>query len=174
MYKQTGQTHGGKQTCLRCLSHFTCERTLNNHVEKCLKLHDGECAVRKLKEGSVAEFKNVVKMEKAPYVVYADFESVIDKVTGTHKACEYATNLVNSLGESLKSNLYRGEDCMPRFFDNLDAIRDFVDTIPKADMIITPQQQKEFIKSTECYMCGKEYTPEEHVTNWPVKDHDHV
>ena len=33
MYKQTDQTDGGKHLCLRCLHHFSSERTLNNHIK---------------------------------------------------------------------------------------------------------------------------------------------
>ena len=98
MYKQTKETHGGKLTCLRCLHHFGSERTLNEHIEKCLDLHDGKCLIKMPPEGSVVKFKNLMKMEKVPYVVYSDFESVMDKATGVHTACGFATHLVNSMG----------------------------------------------------------------------------
>jgi hypothetical protein len=119
--------------------------------------------------GSVMEFKNFKNMEKAPYTVYADFESIIDKESKVHTACGYGLNLVNSLGESLKFNIYRGEDCMERFFEELDEIEELVDSIPIAKMIITPEQEREFDNATHSYMCRKLAKDDP-----LVRDHDHV
>ena len=126
------------------------------------------------KEGSVVKFKNFMKMEKVPYVVYSDFESVMDKNTGVHTACGFAVHLVNSMGKSLRFYQYRGEDTMDRFFEELDVKERTVDDIPVAEMIITLEQRVEFKKSTECYMCGKQYSFEDIVENLPVRGHDHI
>ena len=116
MYTQTSQTHRGKFTCLRCLCHFTEARTLSAHIPGCLAVHDGECRVRMPCEGDILIFENQHKRHRVDYVVYSDFESVMDKTTGVHTPCGYATLLVDSTGKPLKFDLYRGEDCMDRFF----------------------------------------------------------
>ena len=141
MYKQSDQTHGGKLTCLICLHHFGSKRTLNEHIEKCLALHDGKCLVKMPKEGSVVKFKNFMKMEKVPYVVYGDFDTVLDKNTDVHIACGFAVQLVKSMGKSLRFYQYRGEDTMDRFFEELDVIERMVDEIHVAEIIITPEQR---------------------------------
>ena len=121
-----------------------------------------------------------MKIEKVPDVVYADFESVLDKnfesvdKNDVHIACSFAVHLVNSMGRSLKFYQHRGEDTMDRFFEELNVIQRMVDEIPMVKMIITPEQQAEFKKSTECYMCGKEYSFEDILENPPVGDHDHI
>ncbi|XP_067947655.1 uncharacterized protein [Watersipora subatra] len=169
MYAQT-EHKKSKYTCLRCLHHSTCERTFKDHIKGCLAAHDGTCVVKMPEPGSVMKFKNIKNMEKAPYTVYADFESIIDKNTKVHTACGYGVNLVNSLGESLRFETYRGEDCMERFFAELDRIEELIYSIPIAKIIITPEQEREFKTATECYMCGREATEED----WLVRDHDHV
>ena len=138
IYQQTNNTNK-LHTCLRCLHHFTCKRTLQEHIPKCLKLHDGECTVNMPPEGSYIKFKNIMKMEKALYTVYSDFELVIDKETNKHIPCGFARALVNSASEMLRFNLHRGEDCMEKFFKDLQEIKDMVDNIPIAPMKITDQ-----------------------------------
>ncbi|XP_067936706.1 uncharacterized protein [Watersipora subatra] len=172
MRKQTYMTGGrSNYTCLRCLHHSTCERTFKDHIKGCLATHDGTCVIKMPKPGSVMKFKNIKNMEKVPYTVYADFESIIDKNTKVHTACGYGVNLVNSLGKSLRFETYRGEDCIERFFAELDRIEELIDSIPIAKIITTPEQEREFKTATECYMCGREATEEE---DWLVRDHDHV
>ena len=61
------------------MHHVGSKRTLNEHKEKCLALHNGKCLVKMPKEDSVVKLKNIMKIEKVPDVVYADFESVLDK-----------------------------------------------------------------------------------------------
>ncbi|XP_067940274.1 uncharacterized protein [Watersipora subatra] len=171
MRKQTDHRGHSNYNCLRCLHHLTCERTFKDHIKGCLAAHDGTCIIKMPKPGSVMKFKNIKNMEKVPYTVYTDFESIIDRDTKVHTVCGYGVNLVNSLEKPLRFETYRGEDCMERFFAELDRIKELIDSIPIAKIIITPEQEQAFKTATECYMCGREATEEE---DWLVRDHDHV
>ena len=65
--------HDGKHHfCLRCLNPFWCEESLNKHQEywgnhEAVKIHMPE-------KGTMLQFKNYHRSEKAPFIVYAYFE----------------------------------------------------------------------------------------------------
>ena len=79
--------HGVKTFfCTRCISGHCSERTLQEHMIYCRCVDTPPCHVvfPKLNEdGSppTIKFKNIQHMMKAPYVVYADTESIIQPVT---------------------------------------------------------------------------------------------
>ena len=61
--------------CLRCLNPFWCQKALDNYKEYC---NDYEAVKIELpKKGTMLEFKNYHRLEKVPFLVYADFESFI-------------------------------------------------------------------------------------------------
>ena len=73
------------------------------------------------------KFKNHYKKLKAPFVIYADFESLTEKygTVGTkykntdahqkHAPCGFMINVVNSIAGSSEPYLYRGEYCIDVF-----------------------------------------------------------
>ena len=83
MYMQTSCNTGGKFTCLRCLCHFTYERTLAAHIPECIAVHDGESKVKMPKAGSVVKFTNLYKQNPVNYTIYEDFECIMDKTFQT-------------------------------------------------------------------------------------------
>lgn len=58
---------------------FSSEDILKSHTEDCLVIN-GEQAVRMPKEDSKIKFTNDYKQEPVPYVIYADFEILVEKV----------------------------------------------------------------------------------------------
>ena len=81
------------------------------------------------------KFQNYQRQMKAPYVIYADFESIIEKYhtcippterssttkTEVHKPCGFSLVAVRSDGEvkDKKACCYRGEDCVKQFLATL-------------------------------------------------------
>ena len=78
----------------------------------------------------IIEFKQYQKFDKAPFIIYADLECLIEKIDGcknnpenssTTKAGEHiASGVSTSTISSLKSienkhGVYRGKDCMKKF-----------------------------------------------------------
>ena len=65
-------------------THFFCRFCLHGFTrESLLKDHDGECFVHVgQKTGfpteTTVQFSNIAKQVKAPFVVYADFESILE------------------------------------------------------------------------------------------------
>jgi hypothetical protein len=82
------------------------------------------------------EFSSIEKQLKAPFIVYADFESVlenVDIVTGKtvkfqrHRACSYMyhivptfPNLISNSSSFNATRLYVGKDAAEHFLDSLE------------------------------------------------------
>ena len=125
-----------KHFCLRCISPHSSERTLQDHLVYCRGVDAAPCHAvfpQATEDGSppTIQFKNIQHMMKAPYVIYADTESIVKPAdspntdtntvqTSEHIPCSFAYTVVRSDGRVKSEKLYRGEDCMDVFFDWLD------------------------------------------------------
>lgn len=79
MYNETKHKER-KHFCMYCLQCFSSERVLNDHSENCIILN-GKQAIRMPEEGkNTLQFQNTNKKIKVPFVIYADFESITEKV----------------------------------------------------------------------------------------------
>ena len=89
------------------------------------------------KAGETIAFKNHFKKLKAPFAIYADFEfltvpidvkskSTKAKTTSyqNHRPCGFMIHVVNAITGSSKPYLYRGEDCMDRFVEKINKVRE--------------------------------------------------
>ena len=134
--------------------------------------------------GATIEFKNHFKKLKAPYVIYADFECLtvpIDvkskstKATTTsyqnHRPCGFMINVVNAITGSSEPYLYRGEDCMDKFVEKMNEVRQ--DVIKKMkevkEKIMTEDDKTDFDTATKCFVCGKGFQEGDK----KVRDHCH-
>ena len=77
----SSQTSNGKRKehfCLRCLNPFWCEKALSKHKEYCNEYK--AVKIELPNKGTMLEFKNYHRMEKVPFIVYADFECFIKPI----------------------------------------------------------------------------------------------
>ena len=127
---------------------------------------------------------------KAPYVVYADTESIIQPVTNpntssntvhtsTHIPCSFAYVIVRSDGKVISEKLYRGEDCMDVFFqqleDELEEIRKDLKNARPLEM--TKEDWDRHNAADTCWICGgpfQSYSRGDKGGMWKVLDHDHL
>ena len=79
------------------------------------------------------KFEKHFKKLKAPFVIYGDFECLttetsegIKESNQNHKPSGYMLNLVNAYSGAMKPFLYRGEDCIDKFCETSNNIRDDV------------------------------------------------
>ena len=124
------------------------------------------------KPGTFTEFKNTKNMLKVPYVIDADFESVIetgcrsekkgDKTTlnGKHVPSSFALACIRSDGKLMHVQLYRGkgndeQNIMTRFSQALNTVHNIIQRQREAPMEITALQKEEFSATTECYLCQR-------------------
>ena len=71
-----------KHFCMHCLQCFSSERVLTNHKDNCIQVN-GTQAVQMLdKDNNILKFNNFHKQLPVPFVIYADFEAITEKISG--------------------------------------------------------------------------------------------
>ena len=113
-----------KHFCERCLHGYTTEELLERHKPECKGLLKSPTRTEMPKEGeNKMKFQNYNKQMKAPYVVYADFECLVKKIstcepnnkhsftvkTEKHEPCGFSYVIVRSDGQTYGPFIYRGE-----------------------------------------------------------------
>ena len=187
MYNKT-KHNCKKHFCIHCLQCFNSEEILNKHLENCLIINKKQNIVMP-KKGSKIHFKNYYKMLKNPFVIYCDFESILEPIeTAKHDAnttsytTEYQNHLISSYAYRLVCQndkytkpikYYRGENATKDFLNNLLKESDEIENILKnkfnEKMIISKEQQNEFYKSKICHICNKKLSKFD-----KVRDHCHI
>ena len=109
-------------------------------------------------------FKNHYKKLKCPYVIYGDIECLTTQtdegIKGTyqeHKPSGFMLNVVNSITDECKPYLYRGEDCMEKFCETMNEIREeimYVINHPLPMNDLTDQEKKEHDEAKRCFICN--------------------
>ena len=116
-------------------------------------------------------FKNYHKQMKAPYVVYADFESLVKKIatcepdneksftikTEKQEPCGFSFLIVRSDGQAFGPVTYRGEDAVYNFLRILlvEEKRMREDMANKRPIAMTNSDWQKHKKATECHICNK-------------------
>ncbi|CAB3984674.1 Gastrula zinc finger, partial [Paramuricea clavata] len=189
LYSVSGYEHK-KHFCLHCLHSCKSEELLEKHRETCIEVN-GTQATKLPKEGTKIKFKNHRNSMPAPFVIYADFESILvpeekkvdsenseDKSSTdlyqTHKACSFGLKTVCHYDDKYSGEYisYVGEDATQVFLKTVlkESIkcREMVNKIFKKKMVITPEQEAEFWMTRNCSICGNDLGDDR------VRDHDHV
>ena len=130
MYNQT--KHKDKKFfCMYCLQNFTTEKILKNHSEICMVFNGKQAIEMPNKDNNKLEFNNFHKQLPVPFVIYADFEAITEKIHGCqpnddksytetyqkHVDCSYGYKVVCCYDEkySKPDQIYRCE----KLFTNL-------------------------------------------------------
>jgi len=173
--------------------HF-CERRLHGYSRKdLLEIHKPECKgllksptrTEMLKEGeNKMSFTNYHKHMKAPYVVYADFECVLEKIascepqqdesftvkTEKHEPCI----AVRSDGKLYGPFNHRGTDIVYVFLMWLQnherEMRE--DMAHKRPLVMTPEDWQKHRKATNCHICAKGLVKDLYCDSMAVYDYD--
>ena len=82
-FRQTKHEHK-KHVCRNCLWGFSSKQVLEKHNPRCITLN-GEQAVDYPTKGSTLEFESLQNSLSVPFVIYADLESILQKLTETEK-----------------------------------------------------------------------------------------
>ena len=115
--------------CFSCLHSFRTENKFRSH-EKVYKHKDFCGIVMPSEKDNILEFKQYMKSDKTPYIIYSDIESLIKKINGCannpeksstpkigeHIPCGYSMSTIWAFDHiENKHTLYRGKDCMKKF-----------------------------------------------------------
>ena len=175
-----------RHLCLNCFNSFNSSETLEAHTEYC---YDNESVkINMPPSGTYLRFKNFLHSEKAPFVIYADFECKIIRMDNCnpdpnksytkkyqkHEPVSF-TYYIISINESVYESRKRtytktkeeDEDAIDVFIKWLEKdVKDIANIEPKK-MIFTEEDRKQFNKASDCWICG------EYLGNDRVRDHCH-
>ena len=174
--------------CPSCMKSYREVSKLDHHLKDsgCVKFGEKVELPSATEAKEYVKFKNVSKMLKKPFVIYADFESILKNVERDenattqkyqqHEACGYAFKRVSTLEKYDKPlQLYRGdgtENVAEHFINAIvkenDEIRKIMsDVIP---MNLTDDEEQQFQSCSKCYLCNVDYNDDD----IKVRDHDHL
>ena len=167
---QVSKHNGAIYFCKRCLNHFSKPEKLNDHIEICKE--KSACKIEVPKPGEIIEFKNHKKSLRVPFVIYADFEAVTDKIDSATPNPEksftekYQKHTPSGFCYYVKKDdvenyaepvVYRGEDCVEKFCTMIEEEVKEIGTIYK-DIIpleMTAEDNEKFYSATDCHICNK-------------------
>ena len=138
--------------------------------------------------GTFLRFKNFLHSEKAPFAVYADFESLIKPMDNCnpdpnksytkkyqkHEPISFSYYILCSIYGVYKSILRKYTKTKPEDADAMDVFIKWLEEDVKAianikekEIIFTEEDRKQFNKASDCWICG------EYLGNDRVRDHCH-
>ena len=79
MYNQTKHEHR-KHFCMYCLQCFSSEDVPKKHSTNCITINGKQAIKMPEKDKNVLKFNNFLKLLPVPFVVYAVFEAITDKI----------------------------------------------------------------------------------------------
>ena len=181
--------------CLNCFNSFKSPDSLDKHKEYC---YNNECVkILMPPQNTFLRFKNFRYSEKAPFAIYADFESLIKPLDNCdpdpnrsytkkyqkHEPisfCYYIECFNNTLckeifnddtkRKQLKSYIKtkpEDPDAIDVFIKWLEDDVKFLVNIEQKKMVFTKEDEKQFNTASDCWICGEE------LENDRVRDHCH-
>ena len=174
---------------MHCLQCYYSEIDLENHNNDCIVFNGVQATVMP-PEGSKLFFKNHHKQLPAPFVIYADFEAITQKITTCeqdngksytqthqrHEACGFGYKVVCHYDKtySKPTIAYRGSGAVSIFLISMflevqDCQRVIKENFNKP-LNLTEIEGEEFQKPTHCWICNGKYKSDD----TPVRDHCHI
>ena len=189
MFNQTKHEHR-KHFCMYCLQCFSSEEVLKNHKDNCIQLNGEQSIKMPDKSNNTLKFNNFHKQQPVPFVIYADFEAITEKISGCrpnnnksfteayqkHTDCGFGYKLVCCYDDKHTQPLkiYRGEKAVYTFLEYmLDEVKYCKRIIKKEfnkPLKMTKEDENKFQKAEECHICNKKYTNQD----IRVRDHCHI
>ena len=183
---QINNHKGSRHICLNCFNSFNSPETLETHKEYCYE--NESVKILMPPPGTYLRFNKFHHSEKAPFVIYADFESLIKPMVNydpdpnksytkkiqKHEPISFSYYIYSSIDGVFKPVLRKYTKTKPEDADAIDVfikwlegdVKDIANIKPKK-MIFTEEDRKQFNKASNCWICG------EYLGNDRVRDHCH-
>ena len=188
MFKQN-KHEPQKHFCMYCLQCFSREDVLTKHINNCISIN-GKQAINMPEKGDKVYFKNHHKQLPVPFVIYADFEAITEKIQGCqpnneksyteayqkHTDCGYGYKVVCCYDDKYSKpvQIHRGENAIHKFMENmLEEVNWCKSKMKKhfnKPLKMTKEDEKDFQKAIKCHICDQQYTDKD----IRVRDHCHI
>ena len=180
--RQNSKHKQSQHFCTNCLQGFSTESTRDKHYDYC---RNNEAVRIEIPKNQVVEYCDGQYQFKVPFVMYADFESILEPIQGATNNPEISsTRGINNHipsgwcvcsrfahGDDIRCVAYRGMDCVSKFCKHIisEASR-LCKSHPEVSMILlTNSQMREYSKSRQCHICFKKFRDKDR----KVRDHCH-
>ena len=189
MFNQTKHEHR-KHFCMYYLQCFSREDVLTEHKNNCIAINGEQAIKMPEKDNNTLKFMNHHKQLPVPFVIYADFEAITEKIHGCqpnneksyteayqkHTDCGYGYKVVCCYDHkySRPVQIYRGENAVYKFMENmLEEVNWCKSEMKKhfnKPLEMTKENETDFQKATKCHICDIKYTDKD----IRVRDHCHI
>ena len=176
--------------CLRCFGHFKTPETLGKHQRLCTR-EDFMSVVHVLPapdtEQAHIKFRQFRNTYPAPFVIYADFESILEpldrRVKQTlfnqqHKISAACAMLVSNIGAiECQTWVTVGDNALSEFLTQIiDWERICIEHLKNNIQMkrLSRAKQEEYDNATQCHICRKPLLGDTDPKGPKVRDHDHV
>ena len=116
-------------------------------------------------EGTHIKFKNYQNQVPVPYVIYANFESIIkpkmdkagdkSEITSEQEACGFGYQVVRYNGQAEEPVIYRGKNVIEAFLCHLECVVSNINNIfahPKTTNHVWTKNQSDYNQATQCWI----------------------
>ena len=173
--------------CLNCLNGYDDPEKLEKHKEYCSE--EESIKINMPSPDTYIKFKNFLYSERAPFAIYADFESIVKPLD----TCEPDPNKSYTLKyqkhepvsfvyyiKSFNENVYKSKlrsyvkeneedpDTIDVFINWLEEDVKIISELGNEPMKITKEEEEQFKQASNCWICGKLLNLEDR-----VRDHCH-
>ena len=189
MYNQTKHKER-KHFCMHCLQCFSSEKVLINHKENCIQVNGIQAVKMPDKDNNILKFNNFHKQLPVPFVIYADFEAITEKIHGCqpnndksyteayqkHRDCGYGYKVICCYDDKYSKpvQIYRGEKAVYKFMEAMLEEVKYCKKVMKKyfnkPLRMTKDDEEKFQKADKCHICEKKYNK----TDVRVRDHCHI
>ena len=173
--------------CLNCLNGFDTMEKLEKHKEYCDE--EESIKINMPKPDTFIKFKNFLYGERAPFVIYADFESLLKPLetckpdpnkSYTHKYQKHEPLSFSYFIKSFDESVYKSDkriyikeneedpDPIDVFINWLESDIKIISELGNKPMKITEEEQEQFNKASNCWICEKLLNLQDR-----VRDHCH-
>ena len=181
-------SHKGKlYFCLNCLNGFDTPEKLDNHNEYCGE--EESVKINMPPPETYIKFNNFLYSERAPFAVYADFESILKPLdtyetdpnkSYTMKYQEHEPVSFVYYIKSFNENVYKSKlrtyikenpedpDTVDVFINWLEEDVKIISELGNEKMVITKEEEEQFKQASNCWICHKKLNLEDR-----VRDHCH-
>ena len=175
-----------RHLCLNCFNSFNSSETLEKHKEYCYE--NESVKINMPPPSTYLRFNKFHHSEKTPFVIYADFESLIKPMDNCnpdpnksytkkyqkHEPISFSYYILCSIDGVYKPVLRKYTQTKPEGTNAMDVFIKWLEEDVKAianiepkQMIFTEEDRKHFNKASDCWICG------EYLANDRVRDHCH-